>query len=85
MGDHVLEPSPSCGVCSVGGRGSSPKLYAGIHSIPLDLPDAVGHVLAHHLPLGHLYNLAAGRPAGAQRKTSCKGEARHGVTDTIHS
>jgi len=39
----------------------------------------VGHVLAHHLPAGLLYHVAAGRAACAQCKTSSKGK------DCIHS
>lgn len=60
--------------CSTGvGRGSE-KCDSGVHSIPLDLPDAVGHVLAHHLCAGVLHHMAAGCAARAQCQTGSQGD-----------
>ena len=53
--------------CSCGGRGGIEDLHLGVYPLPLDLPDAVGHVLAHHLPAGHHYHLAPGHPASQKR------------------
>ncbi len=75
----------SMGCCSSGVRWSSKERHSGVHSLPLDLPNAVGHVLAHHLPAGLLYNVAAGRAACAQRKTSSKGKETHSFRNTFNS
>ena len=53
--------------CSSGSRGGLKDLHFGFSSVPLDLSDAVGHVLAQHLPLGDHHNLALGYPASQKR------------------
>ena len=61
--------------CSTGvGRGIEER-DSGVHSIPLDLPNAVGHVLAHHLCPGVLHHMAAGRAACAQCQTGSQGDS----------
>lgn len=54
-------------------------MYFGFFSLPLDLPYAVGHVLAQHLPLGHHHNLALGYPASQKRQEGCQGRTAVGV------
>ena len=42
-------------------------MHFGFLSLPLDLPYAVGDVLAQHLPPGDHHNLAPGYPASQKR------------------
>lgn len=60
--------------CSCGSRGGVEDLHPSVYPIPLDLPDAVGDVLAHHLPAGYHHDMAPGHSASQKRQKSCQGE-----------